>query len=452
MPATFKPTLAHKPDADGLSDVRLRITANRVTRYFNIAGVAVAAKHWNDNATTDKENWIKASHKQAGTFNDDIAKLLTRAKALAKVQPTLDADQLKEILQRGTDLVPAQTAGPDFLAFAYASHAADDLGSFSVSTCDNRIAILNKLAAFWRWEGGSRPLTADVFTEELMDDFNTHMRRDLSNGATTRRKVFDILLLYIRRAIRKKVLPRHANPLEYYERPVPDPKQTWITDEELSAIESVRLPPMQHLARTTYLIQYYLHGSRIGVVLRLQWKQRAHGAVRFTMDKGGTEKMVPESPQLTALLDSLLPADGSPPDPEAFILPWVRDFYWRATPEKQHTEIKRATSQVNKHLGDIGTKIGMSVRLNTHTSRRALASDADDETGDLGIVQQLLGHSNRSTTERYTRGRPSRKVLAGAADVYAHRPMPELTADPAQHDKKRGGTTQVKQSLNNPER
>jgi integrase len=62
---------------------------------------------------------------------------------------------------------------------------------------------------------------------------------------------------------------------------------------------------------------------------------------------------------------------------------------------------------------------------NTYSSI-TLAATADGATGDLGLVQGLLGHSSRSTTEKYTRGRDTPAVQAGARKVYENQPMPQV--------------------------
>jgi len=429
MPASFKLILAPTPDREGLHDVRLRIIQQRVVRYFNVSGVAVTPKQWNLKATTDKEDWIKTNHYEHADLNSQLFDLLRRAKKLGREQPALGADELKRLLSTGADLAPALVVkSADFLAFAYQSYQQDDVGSFAQATCEVRRSNLNKLAAWWNWGEGQHPLPCDQLTEELLADFEAYLKKTLKNGPGTRRKNLQIISLYADRAIRKKLLPKGGNPVDDYPLPKADPHPVWLSDAEFAALESVALPPQQHLARTTYLIQYYLHGSRIGVVLRLQWKQRRHGAVRFTMDKGATEKLVEESPQLTALLDSLLPEDGSAPDPEAFILPWLPAGYWRQPEAKALKEIKNATATVNMNLKRAAEKAGIGVRVSTHTSRRAVASQADDLTGDLGIAQSLLGHSTRAMTEAYTKGRDSKAVRAGARQLYAQRPMPPVRA------------------------
>jgi integrase len=427
MPASFKFILAPAADREGLHDVRLRIIAARVVRYFNVAGVSIGAKHWNEKYTLEKENWIKTSHFDHGDLNEALFTLLRRAQKLARARPELSADELKQILSTGEDLKPAPVvASPDFLAFCYQTLASDDERNLSVGTCDVRTTCLNKLAAWWQWEGGRKPLTTELLSEQLMSDYESHLKRDLGNGPTTRRKNLDVIQLYLKRAIKRGVLPRTGNVLEYYDLPVPNPTRTWLTDAELSAFETVALPPQQHLARATYFLCYYLHGSRIGAVLRMQWKQRNLGVVRFKMDKGDREKLVQESPQLTALLDSFLPADGSAPDPEAFVLPWLYPSYLRMTPSKALQEMKRATAAVNMNLKRAGKRAGITTHFSSHSSRRTLADNADNLTEDLGVVQGLLGHTTRATTEKYTKGRDTPAVHRGAQKVYEQRPMPRL--------------------------
>ena len=427
MPASFKFILAPRPDRDGLHDVRLRVIAARVVRYFNVASAAVAAKHWNEKYTLEKENWIKTSHFEHADINEALFGLLRRAQKLSRAQPTLSADELKRLLSTGDDLKPAPVATSlDFLAFCYQSYEREDVPAHSAGTCQVRQGWLDGLAAWWGWGQGARPLRLEQLTEQLVADYEAHLKRDLKNGPTTRRKKLDIFQLYVKRGVKQRLIPRDGNPLEYYSLPKPAPARVWLTEAELTALETVALPPQQHVARATYFIQYYLHGSRIGVVLRLQWKQRAHGAVRFVMDKGGREKLVQESPQLTALLDAFLPADGSVPDPEAFVLPWLATRYHALAPAPALQEMKRATAVVNMNLKRAGRAAGIATHFSSHSSRRTLADQADTITEDLGLVQGLLGHTTRAMTERYTQGRDTPAVHRGAAKVYEQRPMPQV--------------------------
>jgi integrase len=392
-----------------------------------VGGVSLTPKQWNEKATNDKENWVKTNHFDHTDLNETLFKLLRRAKKLVRDSPTLSADELKHTLSTGADTAPAPVVvSPDFLQFCQESLVRDDAGSYAEATYEARQSNIKKLADWWGWNQGQKPLPVAEFTEQLIADFDAYLKRELKNGPGTRRKNLEIIRIYIKRAIKRGVMARYADPLQDYELPTPTPTRVWLTDGELTALESVTLPAELHLARTAYLLQYYLHGSRIGVVLRMKWKQRAHGTVRFKMDKGDREKLVEESPQLKALLDSLHPADGSRPDPDAYMLPILAPRYENMAPRTALHEMKRAISVVNRRLKLAAAKAGITTNFATHSSRRTLADQADAHTGDLGLVQGLLGHTTRATTEKYTKGRDSSAVHRGARTVYEQRPMPRV--------------------------
>jgi integrase/recombinase XerD len=196
----------------------------------------------------------------------------------------------------------------------------------------------------------------------------------------------------------------------------------------LAAYEQVLLPQQQHVARLSYLLCFYLHGSRIGAVLRLKWQHRSFGRISFTMDKGDQQKTVEEVPQLTAILDALRPATGEP-DPQAFILPWLDANYDHLSESDKLQAIKKATSKLNNNIRLGALKAGILKKLSTHASRRTLATESDRANrGDLGKTGSLLGHRKRSTTEIYIDTYNSAEVDAAARKVYENRPLPVLKA------------------------
>ncbi|GGG33839.1 site-specific integrase [Hymenobacter glacieicola] len=420
MPATFKITLAHKANADGLFPVWLRITANRIVRYAPV-GIELLEKQWNPAGKLEKENWIKTSHREASQLNEDLVQVLADAKRLAKENPTATADELKQLfLTRHQPKPQAPAVTTDFVAFMQQSLEQVDKKLFAPATYEARAVVINKLA---QW----RPVLpfADL-SEELMAEYEEHLK-ELGNNPTTRKKNLKMVRLYIKRAIKQKLLSRDQDPLEDYVMPKATPKRVWLTDQELAAYERVHLPQMQHLARLTYLMCFYLHGSRVGAVLRLKWKDRQFGRVYFTMDKGDTEKSVAESAQLTAILDSLVPEGGA--NPNAYILPWLDSNYDQLPERDQLQRMKKATSKLNKNIKMGAEKTGITKKLSTHSSRRTLATESDRANGgDLGKVGAMLGHKQRSTTEIYVDRYNNAEVDEAAENVYKRRPMPLLKA------------------------
>ncbi|WP_400190720.1 tyrosine-type recombinase/integrase [Hymenobacter sp. B81] len=420
MPATFKIVLAAKADSDGLFDVRLRITVNRVVRYLN-TGVAVKAKDWNAKATTDRENWIKGSNHDHSDHNDTLFAWLRRGKKLAQAYPDWSADQLKAALSNG-DLDPA---APDFFAFcrrrlAQAQVQVDDVHRrgkgaqlLSQGTIDNRSQVVEEMA---KW--AARPLPVPRLTATKIKAYEEYLLNEVGNKANTVTKKLGILRTLIRDAIRAGLLTPDKDPMALYEFPRSKVKRVWMSREEVEVLAEAELTPTQHAARVVYFLQYYAHGSRIGAILRLKWKDRRGGRVYFLVDKGTRIKDVEETPELGALLDSLRPA-GGPPDPEAYVLPYLPADFERLHPKQQLYQTRLAISRINAALGRASGSLSLGKKLTSHVARRTLATLSERILGgDLRQVGGLLAHTNTRTTQIYLQDLDTHTVDEAARTVY----------------------------------
>ena len=424
MPATFKLVLAAKADSDGLFDVRLRITADRVVRYQN-TGIALAEKQWNPNATLLTKNWVRTAHKKHDAYNKDLLRWHNRAQQLAQDNPGWDADQLKATLRNG-DIDPK---APDFLAFCRQRLEAEQkqldeahargratLG-LAQSSINARWPVVKKLAA---WHGKDKPLPFPLLTTELVQKFERYLLETVGNKASTVTKDLKTLHMFVTDAVKAKHLKRADDPFLFYEYPKGKKTRVWLNQTEVVGLESVELSPLQHLARTVYFLQHYAHGSRIGVILRLRWQDRSGGRLRFAMDKGGYVKDVEETPEMRALLDSLLPADGRAPSPTAYILPYLPVGYERLHPQDQIRIMRNAIERVNRNLKRGGAQMGITKNLTSHVARRTLATLGERAlAGDLRATGSLLGHRRVSTTEIYLNERGTHEIDASARKVYA---------------------------------
>lgn len=429
MPATFKLTLAPRADSDGLHDVRLRITVARVSRFLN-TGVAFAAKHWNEKATLDKENWVKSSHRQHAQYNGDLLRWLTRAKALAQKHPTWSADRFKATLTNG-DIDPD---APDFFAFCRSrlaaeqqlidkAHAAGKASAgWTQGTIDSRTPIIDKLEAWWQRESHSPtpvPLPLPLLTEEVIKRYERYLLTELGNAGTTTVKNLKTVHTFLKEAIRAKHLTPDKDPMALYEFPAAKPSRVWLNQQEVVDFETVPLTAERHLARQVYYLQHYAHGSRIGAMLRLKWKDYAHGRLTFLMDKGDRVKAVEVTPPLAALLDAFRPADGSVPAPDAYILPYLPADFEQLHPRAQLEITKRKTSLINKLLKSAAQQYGIDKKLSSHVARRTLATLSEKVLkGDLRAIGGLLGHTNTRTTAIYLQDQDTYAVDEHARAVY----------------------------------
>lgn len=450
MAATFKLILAPRADSDGLHDVRLRITVARVSRFLN-TGIAFAAKHWNEKATLDKENWVKSSHRQHTQYNTDLLRWLNRGKALAQKHGTWSADRFKAALQNG-DIDPG---APDFFAFcrgrlAVEQKLIDDAhtkgtasAGLSQGTIDSRRPIIDKLETWWQRESHSPapvPLPIPLLTEEVIKKYERYLLTELGNAGTTTVKNLKTVHTFIKESIRAKLLTPDKDPMALYDYPAAKPKRVWMNHAETVDFETVALDPERHLARTVYYLQYYAHGSRIGAMLRLKWKDYAHGRLTFVMDKGDRAKDVEVTPPLAALLDAFRPV-GGPPNPDSYILPFLPATFEQLHPRDQLEITKRETSKINANLKRAAKQYGIGKKLSSHVARRTLATLSERVLqGDLRAIGGLLGHNKTRTTEIYLQDQGTAAIDQHARTVY------QALGQAA----KESGTTPVQQPVNTP--
>ncbi len=131
----------------------------------------------------------------------------------------------------------------------------------------------------------------------------------------------------------------------------------------------------------------YATGARVAELCGLNQAdlERIQGTVRV-QGKGGKERIIPVGDTALAALDSYLAlrrqGDG----------PLFRNrFGGRLTPRSVHRIVKASARAA-----------GLARRVSPHTLRHTFATHMLDAGADLRLIQDLLGHSRLSTTQRYT--------------------------------------------------
>ena len=117
------------------------------------------------------------------------------------------------------------------------------------------------------------------------------------------------------------------------------------------------------------------------------------------LGKGGKERMVPYGAPAARALDAYLGRRASDRGPV-----FVNGRGGRLTPRSIHTIVRRAARAA-----------GVTRRVSPHTLRHTFATHLLDGGADLRMIQELLGHSRLSTTQRYTHVSTAQLVKVYAA-------------------------------------
>jgi integrase/recombinase XerC len=131
----------------------------------------------------------------------------------------------------------------------------------------------------------------------------------------------------------------------------------------------------------------YASGLRVAELAGLDVADldRDGGTVRV-LGKGSKERLVPFGEAAARTLEAYLAVRGAAPGPL-----FINVRGGRLSPRSIHTIARQSARRT-----------GIARRVSPHTLRHAFATHLLDAGADLRLIQELLGHSRLSTTQRYT--------------------------------------------------
>lgn len=185
-----------------------------------------------------------------------------------------------------------------------------------------------------------------------------------------------------------------------YRRPLP----RWLTEEEtMRLLEAPGKEDPQGIRDRAIVELLYSTGLRIGELLRLRLSDlNLEQKLIRVKGKGGKERLVPFGEKaFLALKDYLSIRDALGPK-EDFV--FLNRFGKRLSPR-----------WVQKSLKVYALKGGIFKMVTPHLLRHTFATHLLDRGADLRAIQELLGHSRLSTTQRYTHVTTTRLM-----EVYDH--------------------------------
>jgi len=263
---------------------------------------------------------------------------------------------------------------------------------------------LKKLREYAQRSTGRARLDFDQLTVSFLEGFRTYLIGHCGNGKNTVHKSLASIRTILYTAIREGRFPQENNPffqirLEREKRT----KNKSIDIEDIWKIEDAQLGEGRiNDVRNCFLFGFYNAGMRVSDVIQLQGRdivqRRGVWRVEYEMEKTGVESF---SMPLLRTPERILQSHGWP-DVEAdqYIFPFLPQHLQRGTRETFEF-IKKKTSLINKYLKMIQAKCEIETHLTTHVARHALSHQLDRFGFDLGKIQDVLRHGDRSTTEVY---------------------------------------------------
>ncbi len=161
-------------------------------------------------------------------------------------------------------------------------------------------------------------------------------------------------------------------------------------DEVLMLINAPKKDSVIGIRDRAILELFYATGMRVGELVALdEWMVDLKEKVIRVKGKGKKERFVLFGSKAKEALDIYLRSKGDNRDSKEPLF----------TNKKGERLSARSIQRIVKRYAD---QVVIGKRLTPHTIRHTFASHLLDSGADLRIIQELLGHSSLSTTQRYT--------------------------------------------------
>jgi integrase/recombinase XerC len=158
----------------------------------------------------------------------------------------------------------------------------------------------------------------------------------------------------------------------------------------IEVIESMAPKTWVGIRDKAIILLLYGCGLRIGEALSLSRSNFLEGGDRLLVKgKGSKERIIPVLPQVKEAINQYIQA--CPHNLDSLT------FFMGAGGQKLNPDVFRAS------IRKLKKSIGLPAHTSPHAFRHSFATHLLSASGELRTIQELLGHKNLSTTQRYTK-------------------------------------------------
>jgi integrase len=376
----------------GTAPIHLRIFIGP-DRIEHSTGIRVAPEAWDsaNGRILGKGKLVQQQNEQLQLLKAHVPELVNLMKATGR---KISIGSIRREL-----VAPTVSKSPCFMELCDSARALEK--EASPALYDRSTAVL-KVLADWNGrdkEGTPYRLPLDEFTPRRATEFYVWMQTVRKVKISTANANISRLESLFKRVVELEQADINDNPFRTLRKKKADApaSRLHLSHQQLADLREVELTGLATLARDIYLAQYYLHGSRIGAVLTLQWVQVSATQVQFKAEKGGPRKTVNISPELARILARYQQVEAPA---SALVFPCLPAAFHSLSVADKHAARAKAIHRVNFQLSSIAKKLGIEGYLSSHTARHTLAAHAA-QLGGLEVAQGMLGHSSAAMTAHY---------------------------------------------------
>jgi len=373
-----------RPKKNGLYPVKIRVTLNRVQKYYGIGM---------DLKPAEFERIQNGSvRKDLKLYKEKIIHWQNKTKNIIHKLDPFSFDEFEALLNE----IGEQKIVDVYVLFERKIKLLNERGK--ISTARSYLDAKNSLKKF------KSRLNLSKVTPGFLEDYEHHMIKGGKSVTTISIYVRHLRTIF-NQAIDEGIIDRSKYPFgkNKYQPKAPRNVKKALTVEQIKSIieYNIDIGSTQHLARDMWLLSYYCNGMNMKDIINLRFKNLDSGNIYFERLKTSSTNKNPR-PIIVSLIPEALEIikrwKKKKRNDDDYIFPVLKN----SMSEEQKLNVKNQfIKTVNKYMKLIGEDIGYDKPLTTYAARHSYATILKRSGAPLGFISESLGHKSLQTTEAY---------------------------------------------------
>lgn len=375
-----------KTNKEGKHPLYIRIIKNRKTQMISL-GINLSPDEWDE-----KKNRVKTRHPNSARLNSYISQKLADAEeatlSLLTKDKNTSASKIKEKIK-------GKAAGS--FSDYFVQYRDRLLKNELIGTYIKTKSSISKLNQFT----GNRNLQFEDIDVNFIKRYESFLENKLGNSTNTIHGSIKVIRKLYNDAVKDGIIELNQNPFLRYKLSTEKTSKVYLSETELSKIESLPLKENTRLDqnRDLFLFACYACGIRVSDLLKLKWNSFDETHLNIITQKTKEHISIPLPNKALQILRKYS-LNGQ--DNNTFIFPLLKVNANHSAFEL-HRAISSSTAYLNKDLQTIAKLAEIDKHISMHTSRHTWATRALRKGMRIEYVSKLLGHASIKTTQVYAK-------------------------------------------------
>jgi integrase/recombinase XerD len=374
-----------KINSKSKAPIHIRITKNRKSSYFT-TGVSLDPQYWDES-----KGKVKTKFTNSVMLNNLLHKKLQEIETTVWETESYNKDYSREELKNqinGKEI-------PGFFEYAYSLNERER-NQRAVGTYSKNKSILKKLLDY----SGNQRLDFKDINYNFLINYTNYLSKSCKNAMNTIHKDYRYLKRIFNEAIREGIITYEMNPFNKYKIQIERTEKTYLTANELAAIEILDLTdePKLEFARDLFVFVCVCGGLRISDVISLNKENFDGTHIHFKTQKTKHQVSIKVPEKAKKIIHKYIKNEFVALFP---IVKFGIDF--KSDAELADRTITSATTVINRNLKIVAMRAKINKNLSTRVGRHTFATQAISKGIPIEFVSSLMTHNSIRTTQIYTK-------------------------------------------------